>query len=324
MKILLASDQRTDPSLLASYLAGRLRGRPADIDVLTVISGSEELEADATNGGSNIIGISESGRDYRQACAHVATLASELQRAGLRAVRTHVEYGDPADVILASSRQWRSDLLLIGTPRRRGLLTAFRLEGVTRRLLRWSDCPVELLRPDTQAMLDDVQLLPLPVDAAAQLPLQRLQSLPWHQGSRLHLLGVLPPGLDESRVEANPAATLLALQHARDAHTRAAAVLANLQTQLSALLPQGVQLTCDLAEGSLRELVVQRVEQLQPNLLLLSHTCFDGGGSPLFHSLSPTALALSVQCPVLSLQDRDAAPLPQRRTDTARILKLAR
>lgn len=326
MKFLLACDQRSDPTLLAAYLASRLNGRNGDIDVdiLTVIAGVEEA-SDDTDVNGNVIGISETSRDYRSACAFVATIAQELKQLGLKSVRTHVEYGDPADVILSSSRLWRSDLLLVGAPRRAGLLTAFRLEGVTRRLLRWSDCPVELLRPEAQAARDDLLLLPLPVDAAGRLPVPRLLGLPWRNGSRLHLVGVLPEPLDESLAEASPAAMLLALQNARDASTRAEAVMAGLQAQLAAVLPEGVHITHEVAEGQLHEVTVHRAGELKPSLLVLSQCSFEHAGASPLHAMSPAALALCVSASVLLLQDGDAAAgLPRRKADTARILKLAR
>ncbi len=188
MKLLLASDQTLDPALQASYLARRLGRQQAEIDVLTVIPGMEDGGDDAAASHGGVIGISEGAREYRQACAHVASLAAQLQQHGFRNVRTHVEYGDPAEVILASSRQWRSQLLLIGSPRRRGLLTAFRLDGITRRLLRWADCAVELIRPQLVPAQPDTVLLPLTIDSIRHLPLQQLQSLPGLDGCRLHLL----------------------------------------------------------------------------------------------------------------------------------------
>lgn len=325
MKVLLACDRKADPAQLAAYLAGRLDGRPVDIDVLTVIPGAA-APAVAGDTGRNTTVIAESGHEYRQACAYVATLAQELQKARPRSVRTHVEHGDPAEVILASSRLWRSELLLVGAPRRRGLLTAFRVDGVTRRLLNWSDCPVELLRAGSQPALEDLILLPLPLplQEAAQLPLQRLAALPWRKHARVHLLGVAPAAIDERHAELSPAAALISLQHACDARTRASGTLADLQQQLSALLPPGIQYTHELAEGELREVVARRCSELQPSLLVLGQCCFGKASNNVFNALPSAALTLSVDCPVLLLQDGNTATVAQRKTEAARILTLAR
>ena len=319
MKVLLACKGNEDPARLAAYLVGRFDGSQIDIDVLSVIPGIEPQFVEEP-----VRLIAERGREYRQACAHLAALAQELAVVRPRSVRTHVEYGDPADVILAASRRWRSELLLAGAPRRRGLLTAFRIEGVTRRLLRWADCPLELLRADSRPAADEIVLLPLPLDAALRPPLPRLAGLPWRRGSRIHLLGILPAALGQEHAELSPAAVLLSLQHARDARTRASSLLADLRDQLAVQLLPGLEFTLELAEGEPRHIIVQRSRALQPGLLVLGHYCFGLNDASPFRSLPPAALTLSVDCPVLLLQDGNGSTLTNRKPDTARILKLAR
>lgn len=323
MKVLLASNARLDPALLASHLAGRFGRQAVEVDVLTVVPGIDAPADDAATGHGRIIGITEGPRDFHQACAHVATLAMQLQAQGLHKVRTHVEYGDPAEVILAASRRWHSQLLLIGAPRRGGLLTAFRLDGVTRRLLRWADCPLELMRPD--AGQSDLRRCVLPLAAAALLhvPLQTLQKLPWQDGDQLHLLCALPPGLDESRMEASPAAALLALQQGRDAAARARSRLAALQESLQESLPARVQLSHELGEGSLSALTVRHARARQPGLVLLHAACLTER-QPEPDPQPPTALALSLPGSVLLLQDENLSTLPQRGATQARLLKFAR
>jgi nucleotide-binding universal stress UspA family protein len=321
MKFLLASDQRHDPALLASHLAGQIGAQAAEVDVLTVIPGVEDLpDSDSATQGS-VIGISEGAGEYREACAHVATIASQLKQYGIKQVRTHVEYGDPAEVILASSRLWRSQLLLVGAPRRRGLITGFRLDGVTRRLLRWADCPVALIRPDVGSTDSRELLLPLNMSSLRHFPLQQLKLLPWQEGARLHLLGVLPPSMDESRAEASPAAALLALQQGRDAMGRAEARLAALRTDLEARLPCKVAVSFDIEEGSLAELVMHRARQHTPGLIVLSAACLENQGND---GLAPAALALSLPGSVLFLQNTNSDALPEGSQGQARILKLAR
>lgn len=322
MKVLLATNQRLDPALLARHLAGRFGRQNVEVDVLCVVPGFEELPdaADTTHG--SVIGISEGARDYHQACAHVATLASQLQAHGVRQVRTHVEYGDAAEVILESCRQWRSQLLLIGAPRRGGLLTAFRLDGVTRRLLRWADCPVELIRPDGGRTNPRHCVLPLSAAALRRVPLNALQQLPWQDGDQLLLLCALPPGLDDSRVEASPAAALLALQQGRDAQARARNQLGALQATLEIKLPARVQIRQELLEGSLAEVTVRHARTQQPGLILLNPACL-AERHPEPDPQPPTALALSLPGSVLLLPDEaQAAPAP--RATQARILKFAR
>lgn len=325
MRILLAVDQQSDPVALGNYLLHRIGPRPTDIEVITVIPGVEEPFTEKDEQCQPIVSIAEGSTDYRRSCALVAAVAAQLQASGFASVRTHVEYGDPAEVLLDSSRQWRCDLVLLSAPRGKGRRTALQLDGVTRRLLHWSDSPVELMRPFTgDSVRRNTVLIPVPMHEIKRFPLHALQALPWWHGSRLHLLGIQPDSIDESRTEANPAALLLALQHARDAGAKARATLAACAKELDALCNGKLQVTHALVEGNLHQASTAALRLLQPQILVLSQACFNPNPKALFSSLSPAALALSTPCSVLLLQDDAAAASAVRRRDTAPILKLAR
>jgi len=325
MRILLAADHQSDPVALGNYLLHRIGGRPADIEVITVIPGIEEPFAEKDEQRQPIITIGEGSSTYQRSCALVAAVAAQLQASGFASVRTHVEYGDPAEVLLESSRQWRCDLVLISAPRGKGRLTVLQLDGVTRRLLHWSDSPVELMRPFTgDSVRRNTILMPVPLHAMKRFPLHALQALPWWHGSRLHLLGIQPESIDTSRAEASPAALLLALQHARDAGAKAQATLAACAKELNAGCDGKLQVTHAMVEGNLHQASAAAIQSLQPQVLVLSQGCFDQNPKALFGGLTPAALALSTPCSVLLLQDDPAAATTLRRRDSAAILKLAR
>jgi nucleotide-binding universal stress UspA family protein len=325
MKLLLAVDNNSDPVALGNYLLHRLGPRPVDIEVMTVIPGIEEAVDEYPAQPTSTITITEGAQEYQRACALVAAVAAQLQASGFNAVRTHVEYGDPAEVLLASSRQWRCDLVLVSAPRRKGVLTALQLDGVIRRLLRWCDCPVELMRPfSADSIQRSTVLMPVPVDTIKRVPLHALQALPWLHGSRLHLLGIQPESIDFNLCEANPAALLLALQHARDAKAKAQAMLATCGKDLEAACHGRLAVTHAMEEGSLRQVTAAAMQDLQPQLVIFSSACFEQNSKALFGVLSPAALALSAPCSVLMLQEDPAATPSLRRQDTAHILKLAR
>jgi nucleotide-binding universal stress UspA family protein len=325
MRILLAVDHQSDPVALGNYLLHRIGGRPADIEVITVIPGIQEPFTDKDEPRRPIISIGESSSGYRQRCALVAAIAAQLQASGFASVRTHVEYGEPAEVLLESSRQWRCELVLLSAPRGKGRLTALQLDGVTRRLLNWSDSPVELMRPFTgDSVRRNTVLMPVPLHAIKRFPLHALQALPWWHGSRLHLLGIQPESIDTSRAEANPAALLLALQHARDAGAKAKTTLAACAKELDAACDGKLQITHGMVEGNLHQASAAAIRSLQPQVLVLSQACFDQNPKALFGGLTPAALALSAPCSVLLLQDDPGAATTMRRRDPAPILKLAR
>ncbi len=325
MRILLAADQQCDPVALGNYLLHRIGKRPADIEVITVIPGVELSFTKKDEQRRPIISISEGSTDYQRGCALVAAIAAQLQASGFASVRTHVEYGDPAEILLESSRQWRCDLVLISAPRGKGRLTAVQLDGVTRRLLHWSESPVELMRAFTgDSMRRNTVLMPVPLHAIKRFPLHALQALPWWHGSRLHLLGIQPESIDASRTEANPAALLLALQHARDAGAKAKTTLAACAKELDTACNGKLRITHGMVEGNLHQASAAAIRSLQPQVLVLSQACFDQNPKTLFSGLTPAALALSAPCSVLLLQDDPAAATPVRTRDSAPILKLAR
>jgi nucleotide-binding universal stress UspA family protein len=307
MKILLAVNETNDAVSTSHYLEQRFGRNQVEVDVLTVIQGSELLNNFDDGSPEGSVEAKQHAIAYDQACALVANVAGELRKSfGIKAVRTHVEYGDPAEVILATSRRWHSSLLLIGAPARRGLLTALRVEGVTRRLLKWADCPVEMLRtPSPAGSYAKKILVPIPVARPDSFILPPLAMLPWQPGSHLHVLGIMPETFDSNQIEANPAATLLAVQTSRDAWAKAKSRLARLCGELAAQLPEGVKLGHQLAEGTLREATVATSQEMDADLVVLGRNWLDSGNSR-FAGLSPAALALSVSCSVLMLQDDPA------------------
>jgi len=325
MKILLAVNETNDPVTTSTYLEKRFGRNQVEVDVLTVIQGSELLNAFEDGSPEGSIEAKQHALAYDHACALVANVAAELRkRYGIKAVRTHVEYGDPAEVILTTSRRWHSSLLLIGAPARRGLLTALRVEGVTRRLLKWADCPVEMLRAQfpTDSRAQKI-LVPIPLVKPESFILPPLSTLPWQPGTHLHMLGVMPETFDSNQTEANPAVMLLAVQTGRDAWAKAKSRLARLCGELAAQLPEGVKLGHQLAEGTLREATVATSQEMGADLVVLGRNWLDSGNSR-FAGLSPAALALSVSCSVLMLQDDPAIAGEQAGKAAANFASLAR
>jgi nucleotide-binding universal stress UspA family protein len=76
--------------------------------------------------------------------ALVAPARAELERAGVRVI-VAVEFGDPADTIVARAKDWDADLIVMGSDRRGAI--GSRLPGsVARRVLHLSELPVLLVK----------------------------------------------------------------------------------------------------------------------------------------------------------------------------------
>ena len=74
----------------------------------------------------------------------LAPAKAELDRAGVRNT-THVEFGDPAEVIAARAKEWNADLILMGM-HGGGLIGSRSLGSVTRRVLHLTEVPVMLVK----------------------------------------------------------------------------------------------------------------------------------------------------------------------------------
>lgn len=74
----------------------------------------------------------------------LAPAKAELERAGLH-YTTAIEFGDPAETIIARAKEWRADLIVIGSGRR-GTIGSVLPVSVAQRVLHHSDLPVLLVK----------------------------------------------------------------------------------------------------------------------------------------------------------------------------------
>lgn len=79
----------------------------------------------------------------------VARTAKRLQGIGFK-VSTQVEEGDARQAILDSSKEWRPDLILLGSHGKRGL-DGFLLGSVSEAIARHASCSVEIVRAPAAA-----------------------------------------------------------------------------------------------------------------------------------------------------------------------------
>lgn len=302
MKILLAVNPGNDLPGVVNYLRRRFGGTTIDLDILTVLQPEGLGRWESTP----LVPNTKTEMDnHDRACSLVADYAQKITRhCETGNVRTYVEYGDAAEVILDFGRQQSSDVLVIGTPARKGLLTAFRMDGITRRLLKWSDCPVELCKPRG----DDGEvfriLVPLYIGAAENFTLPDLAGHCWPAKSHLHFLGIMASAIDTGSCEANGASVLLRLQEGRDAQGRARARLSCLDRAVTRQLPGDVRASHDIAEGDPRDLAVRFTHKLRPDLVVLTPG-WEGDTVPSpFSALAPVSLALSTPSSLLHLVER--------------------
>lgn len=304
-RVLLAVDDRNDPRAVCAYLAERFRSQEIEVDVLNVLPAeAEEQDSREAVQGSLLESTLATGSHHEWASSLVSSYYHELrEKHGLLAVRSRVEYGDPAAVILACSKRWQSSVILIEAPRSKGLLTACRFGGVTRRLFAGAECPVELLRarPVGAAAAGKV-LVPVPLELLAGFPFGELQNLPLEAGSSVHLLGVMPPPFDDSCLEASPAAVVKAMHEGRLFRERCEAQLERIRCQLADELGPGMSVQYEVVEGCAHECTAEAAFRLEAALVVMSTQAGRGLVRSWFSRLTPEAIALSSISPVMLLR----------------------
>jgi len=308
MKVLLAINEFTDLQGVTRYCAKRFADRDTEIDVLTVLPHGT-TGGGAGAGRNNVAELPNHGHRFDRADALVAALVTELQeQQGFAVVCGHVSFGDPVEAILSARERFRSSQILIEAPRRQGLLTAFRLDGVTRRLLGKAECPVELVRTEKHTGDQSMKVLvSVGLDQLDNFPFERLAALSLAPGSQLSLVGVMPPAMPENSLEIGAAVAVRALQMASHRRILAEARLEKVRKALFEEMSEGVGVDCEVLEGSTREVTVDAARRAQASLLVIASAASDGALRGLFSTLSPAAIAMSAACSVLLLRAPQAA-----------------
>ena len=300
MKLLIAVTQQMNIGYTVEYLGRRFSGNSLEIDLVHVLKPGHLFRLRQDGDGSE----DEPSRELDLCHAMLSVYAARI-RALLspRKVRTHILRGDPPGKILELARERGSDLILMGAPDREGLLSGFRLDAVTRRVLRWASCPVELIRPTSRDMLRRV-LIPVSLkDGVPDTGLPELQHANWAPGTHLHLLGIRPAVVDSSRCEASAAAVLLKLQDEVDASPSLRAWFEGVCDSLRSTIPEDVKVSYELTEGPLRETITESVQRLDPDLVILDQSLCRTRRSGVFSSLDAMSLVMALPCSVSQWQD---------------------
>jgi len=322
MRILLAVNETNDAVETARYLAHRFGQEKLEIDILSVIPGPELFRRVTGTDRASQHQIEKQQRLHEKVCSLVAGFENQIRfSAKVRSIRTYVEYGDAAEIILNFSRQLRSDLALIGIPSQQGMLTAFRVDGVTRRVLKWAECPVEMFRTSNYDTESNRILVPVRINTEGELDLPPLEKLSWSPGSHLHLMGVMPSFIEDNKMEVNQVALLLRMQEFRDRSGVAKARFSRLCEGLAQALPDEVKISHELEEGSLSEILSRKVKELTPSLVVMDEGWSSGVKGNLFSSLAPMALVLSMPCSVISLAQNKEMLQPVKYSESARFAR---
>ncbi|HYL09557.1 MAG TPA: universal stress protein [Candidatus Acidoferrales bacterium] len=143
MRILLAVDDSKFSEAAVREVAERGHTADSEARVLTVVE-PMPVPADGQVWGFALDMNAIQEEQKKAAQELVAGAADTLRRAGWK-VSTAVETGDPKSSILDQAKEWKADLIVVGSHGRRGL-DRFLLGSVSEAVARHARCSIEIVR----------------------------------------------------------------------------------------------------------------------------------------------------------------------------------
>jgi nucleotide-binding universal stress UspA family protein len=143
MKIVLPVDGSSFSDAAVQAVIAQARSKDAEIRVLHVVE-PPTLLATREMGGYDSALEKAWDAEKKQAQLLVEKTVELLRTEGLKAIGT-VENGDAKSKILEVAKEWRADLIVLGSRGRKGL-EHFLLGSVSEAVARHADCSVEIVR----------------------------------------------------------------------------------------------------------------------------------------------------------------------------------
>jgi nucleotide-binding universal stress UspA family protein len=270
-----------------------------------------------------LIILQEADRAAKDSAAVVNRTLAELTELlrkiwSVRSLNTRLVTGRPGEQIARVSQDCQASMVLLAVPHRSRLIQSFFLHRVARRLFNNYGCSVEFIRPKDSMQADPWRVtVPVPIDKVDNFPLEQLQQAGCPEGSRITLLGLLPPLIDKSSIEVNEGAILLAEHRMSGRLAKAQAQLETLAARAREQSGERFHIDSKVTAQSLRDAVA--AEASGPDLMLISSDPGRASGLkrssaaflPAFPSFSASPV-LSVDCSVLLMGPARRAVEPRQ------------
>jgi nucleotide-binding universal stress UspA family protein len=237
--------------------------------------------------------------------AELARIADELASDDVR-VRVVVEYGHPADKILAQVRAQNADMLVMRTHGRSGIERLV-LGSVAQRVITRCQVPMVLVRPGGRRM-DQVRKILVPVDGSpgSAFALGTAIQLARSSGAAVELLEVVVPTSSYAYAGsawADPA--YVDLTWDEEALAGATAYVDGLRARLLERLPT---VGGEAVLGSnVADTIVERATKQGANLIVMSSHTLTGVARAILGSVAD-AVVRTADCPVLVLHAVELSP----------------
>lgn len=190
MKLLLATDGSTLSAAVTQAVIAEVRREGAEIRVIHVVDTRKELSAEMAALDTEVM---NAPAQRRSAEALVEAAAERLRAEGFKTT-TVVVWGDPRSQIIEVAKEWRADLIVLGSNGQTGLKGVL-MGSVSDAVAHHASCSVEIVRvssgqPTLQGLrillgMDDSEFS----DAAANAVIGQMKP----EGAEVKLMSVLDP-----------------------------------------------------------------------------------------------------------------------------------
>jgi len=155
MKLLLATDGSTFSAAATQAVISVVKRDGTEIQTMHVVDTRKAPFPEMTAVDAEVI---DAPLQRRSAEALVRETAELLHAGGLKAT-TLVVWGDPRSKIIEAAKEWRADLIVLGSQQRTAP-EGFSVGGVSDAVAHHAPCSVEIVRvPKGQPMLQDLKIL---------------------------------------------------------------------------------------------------------------------------------------------------------------------
>lgn len=190
MKLLLATDGSTLSAAVTQAVIAEVRREGAEIRVIHVVDTRKELSAEMAALDTEVM---NAPAQRRSAEALVEAAAERLRAEGFKTT-TVVVWGDPRSQIIEVAKEWRADLIVLGSHGQTGLRGVL-MGGVSDAVAHHASCSVEIVRaPQGRRTPQDFRIL-LAIDdsefseAAEKAVIAQVKP----EGAEVKLVSVLDP-----------------------------------------------------------------------------------------------------------------------------------
>lgn len=288
------------------HLEEVIRGHESDVHLLSVappptpaaVAMAEIYPAYVTT--DFLAGEAEERERVQQELSRYLAGVAERLRSQAASVQTVVRSGHAAEEILRYAEETQANLIAMSTHGRSGL-SRWVYGSVADKVLRGAECPVLLVRVHPSKPAEPVVhrhlLVPLDGSTLAECVLPHVRKLVRPGQTQVHLLSVLPAGLDRTM-------TLLTtyppgLQLSTSARSQARAQIEVYLRGVAAPLRElGASVRLELREGNPADEILDYAEEMQADLIVMNTHGLSGVSRWVYGSVADRVLR-GAACPVL-------------------------